>query len=482
MAWSLPPIPTELAQALLARQGQGTATTAPQAFQASTDPTRAAAERMAQPGADPLRGGFASSRALQANPLRVPGDSMNVSAAAPPQVQPTMASTGPNQIAMADPMRAAIGIPRAQTPAPATPAPAPTPAPSDDPAISGQMPALPTAPDMSHAPILGLADKMTANLQQQQGLTPPDPNQLRPHWYDRILGGLVGGAASFGGDPKAAAQAGGNVTNRRMINAAREYQSKLQPLEGQFKQMTEAGPVMESATKVPSQDLKNKLDITNTGISQATQRETGRHNQETESTAQQNAGTEQSRQEAEQEHNAATEAAEQQRLKQEAAANANTAKYETGELNLHGQQVALDKQRLDASLSTIPDLKSLDAEERLDNTAIDKAQQESANQIRDKYKGVSGTVMHPFSNATDELAKDQAKFNAQRAAHAAAFQSRRQALTSPKGAGGAPTAGQGSTGPAKIATQQHVADYAKAKGITLDQATKEFTHSGYKIQ
>jgi hypothetical protein len=483
MAWSLPPIPAELAQALLAKQGQGAppptggVPMAPMAAPPpSTDPTRAAFERMAQPGADPRRGGFASSRSqLNSGAMpRVPGDTMNVNGGVMPQPQPTMASTGPNQIA--DTMRPAFGIPRAQTPPPATPTP------SDDPAITGQMPKLPTAPDMSHAPILSLADKMTANLQAQQGLTPPDPAQLKPHWYDRLAGGLVGGAASFSGDPKAAIQTGSNVTNSRMINAAREYQSKLQPLEGQFEQMTKAGPVMESATKVPSQDLKNQLDIAGESREQAAQRETGRHNTETEATANQNAGTEQSRQEAEQEHNTATEAAEQQRLKQEAAANENTAKYRTGELGIESQRNDLEKQRLAATIGPIADKHALDAEEKEDAAAIDKAQMEEANQIREDYKGLTGRIVHGFSSPDEALAKSQAKFDAQRAAHQQIFATKRQTMGTGKPAAGAPASGQGSTAPAKVATQQHVADYAKAKGVTLDQATKEFTQSGYKIQ
>lgn len=42
-------------------------------------------------------------------------------------------------------------------------------------------------------------------------------------------------------------------------------------------------------------------------------------------------------------------------------------------------------------------------------------------------------------------------------------------------------AGQGG-GQVKTATQQHVADYAKAKGITPQQATQEFQQAGYTIQ
>lgn len=34
----------------------------------------------------------------------------------------------------------------------------------------------------------------------------------------------------------------------------------------------------------------------------------------------------------------------------------------------------------------------------------------------------------------------------------------------------------------KIATQQHIADYAKQKGISTEQAAQEFTQSGYRIQ
>ena len=34
----------------------------------------------------------------------------------------------------------------------------------------------------------------------------------------------------------------------------------------------------------------------------------------------------------------------------------------------------------------------------------------------------------------------------------------------------------------KVATKQHISDYAKTKGISVDAATKEFTSAGYTIQ
>ena len=42
--------------------------------------------------------------------------------------------------------------------------------------------------------------------------------------------------------------------------------------------------------------------------------------------------------------------------------------------------------------------------------------------------------------------------------------------------------GGGQSGGAKVATSQHIADYAKAKGISVQQATQEFKQSGYTIQ
>jgi hypothetical protein len=272
---------------------------------------------------------------------------------------------------------------------------------------------------------------MTANLQQQQGLTPPDPAQLHPHWYDRILGGLVAGASGN-------IQAGSNVTNRRMINAAREYQSKLQPLESQHKQMVEEGPVAESATKVPSQDLKNQLDVAGEGREQISEKERGRHNVAGDGIEQQRANTEEAGQQTTAQHDTATEGLEAQRLKQEGAHNLATEATARGELGLRGKELGLHEKQFEASISTTPDLKALEAEEKLDNQSLDKAEKESADSIKVSHSGMGSLQALTGNTMAKELAENQTKFAAMRAAHAATIQARRQALTNPKGASGAP--------------------------------------------
>jgi hypothetical protein len=97
--------------------------------------------------------------------------------------------------------------------------------------------------------------------------------------------------------------------------------------------------------------------------------ETGRHNTAEEGISQQGANTAEAAQQELARHDPVTEAAEGERLKNEAANTANTAKYETGELANRNSQRGLDKQKFEASVSTLPDLRSLDAEEKLDNQA-----------------------------------------------------------------------------------------------------------------
>lgn len=335
-------------------------------------------------------------------------------------------------------MRAAFGIPRdpaAATPAsPAQTPPAPPAQPSDDPAVTGRMPKLPTAPDLSNAPQVGLYKQYQDALAKQAALKAPDPNQLRPHWYDRLLGGVVGAASNDAG-------AGGNVTNRRLINANREYQAQEAPLQKQLANIRGGAELAKGAAEVPQQGFENQMQIEKAGENQAQLTEQQRAHKASEATAEEEAQTGAKGEAAREVSEAASAKTAQQKADQEATEIAQTGKYQQGELANRNAALALDKQKFEASISNFPDLKSLDAEEKADNAALDKAQQASANQIKEDYKGVWGSVKHLGATPEDALKKDQANFDAQRAAHAQAFAARRAALTGGQGAPGAGTAG-----------------------------------------
>jgi hypothetical protein len=124
------------------------------------------------------------------------------------------------------------------------------------------MPKLPTAPDLSNAPQVGLYKQYQDALAKQAALKAPDPNQLRPHWYDRLLGGVVGAASNDAG-------AGGNVTNRRLINANREYQAQEAPLQKQLANIRGGAELAKGAAEVPQQGFENQMQIEKAGENQA---------------------------------------------------------------------------------------------------------------------------------------------------------------------------------------------------------------------
>jgi hypothetical protein len=312
------------------------------------------------------------------------------------------------------------------------------------------MPAIPKAPDLSNAPQVGLYKQYADALAKQAALKAPDPNQLRPHWYERLLGGLVGAASNDAG-------AGGNVTNRRLINANREYQAQEAPLEKQLEAIKAGGELAKNAGAVPTQDFENQMKRTQEGREQAAQQETGRHDVEEEGIGQQNAATAAATQAETARHNPVMEGTEQQRVANEAEANKNTAAYQRGELGIDKQRIAQAQQELEAKIGPIADEKTLDAEERADSHSLDLAQKQSADAITKSHSGIGQLQAITGNNLTQDLAADQAKWDAMRQAHAQTYAQKRAQIRARSGATSAAGAG-GAGGPAKGFTRITASD------------------------
>jgi hypothetical protein len=124
------------------------------------------------------------------------------------------------------------------------------------------LPTPPAPPTMTPIP------QMSPDLKQKlvTAQTPTDRSQYKPHWYERLEGGLIGAGIGFH-DPARGAEIGGDFTNRRYERAESARQGQLAPLLEQQRQYEESlGPIEkgnEEATKgyqVQSQNYDNLDD------------------------------------------------------------------------------------------------------------------------------------------------------------------------------------------------------------------------------
>lgn len=128
------------------------------------------------------------------------------------------------------------------------------PPPSDDPAISPT----PKAPDVSNSPVTGLLKSMQDTQARISAVPKPDPTQLKPKWYDRLLGAGVGFAAGWG-NAERGYDLGSNVTNRRWNSAQTQYERTVTPLQAQLQSEREQLPAAEAAAKIPQTDWENRM-------------------------------------------------------------------------------------------------------------------------------------------------------------------------------------------------------------------------------
>lgn len=165
-----------------------------------------------------------------------------------PAVQPApMAPSGQDAI------RAAVA------PVPVQPAQTPPPA-SDDPAVNpiSKLPPVPTPPDMSNSPVVGLQKQMADTSSQISNVPRPDPAKLRPKWYDRLAGAATGFAAGWG-NAERGVDIGSNVTNRRWNGAQTDYQRTISPLQQQLETERQQLPAAEAAAKIPQSAWENSM-------------------------------------------------------------------------------------------------------------------------------------------------------------------------------------------------------------------------------
>jgi hypothetical protein len=135
---------------------------------------------------------------------------------------------------------------------------------SDDPGITG-MPPLPTPPDLSNSPI-------TQAYQRYQDIEKtrppvPDPQTLKPKWWERLAGAGVGFASGWG-NAERGAQLGGDVTNRRYDAAMRDYTHQTGALDKQLEAERGGFPLAEAAAKTPQQAYENAVQRARLGTEQ----------------------------------------------------------------------------------------------------------------------------------------------------------------------------------------------------------------------
>lgn len=129
--------------------------------------------------------------------------------------------------------------------------------PSDDPQALSP---LPTAPNYNQSPVADILRKQQSTLDRIAAVPRPDPNQLKPHWYDRLLAFGVGTAAGLR-NPEDAATTASNIVNRRWNQAETGYQRQISPLQQQLQMEREQLPAAEAAAKIPQTDFENRLQV-----------------------------------------------------------------------------------------------------------------------------------------------------------------------------------------------------------------------------
>ncbi len=127
------------------------------------------------------------------------------------------------------------------------------PAPTDDPAVvgtgsTGAMGAMPKTPDLGSYlnPALRQYQSDLSGYQQADTASRIDPNAVKPHLWERLLGGVVGGISGN-------ADVGKMITHRRLNEAEKSRDLQLAPWTQRLQMDKEGVPLAESAARTAYQ-------------------------------------------------------------------------------------------------------------------------------------------------------------------------------------------------------------------------------------
>jgi hypothetical protein len=142
----------------------------------------------------------------------------------------------------------------------------PKPQSSDDQGITG-MPALPTPPDYSNNPV-SQAYTRYQDLEKKRAAVPlPDPQKLKPKWWERLAGAGVGFASGWG-NAEQGARLGGDVTNRRYNSAMRDYTHQTGAVDKELEAERGGIPLAEAVGKIPQTAFENWMQRARLGTEQ----------------------------------------------------------------------------------------------------------------------------------------------------------------------------------------------------------------------
>jgi hypothetical protein len=248
--WTMPQLPPELLAQLSRGNGApGPLPMDPTGSDVGVHNTSNAALGGAQPAAQPAA---LSPMIGPPKPIQMGPGGRNLNP--PPPTDPSASPGG---------MVAGANIPGAS---PFTRTAPPPPQSSDDRGITG-MPELPTLPDYSNNPV-SQAYSRYQDLEKKRAAVPlPDPQKLKPKWWERLAGAGVGFASGWG-DAARGAQLGGDVTTRRYDAAMRDYTHQTGALDKQLETERGGFPLAEAAAKMPQQAYENAVQRTRLGTEQ----------------------------------------------------------------------------------------------------------------------------------------------------------------------------------------------------------------------
>lgn len=190
-------------------------------------------------------------------PLMPGGGAPAAAAPAPPPTDDRSLAPGQGTRGTSDPtarLRASFGA-----------MPTPTaPPPTDDQSLT--MPAVPQPPNLSNSPLAQLLAQVKGTQDQINAVPRPDPSQLKPRLWERILGGVLG--ATQLRNPENAGAVASEVVNRRLAGAQRNYDVQTSPLYKQLQSEREGLGVAEAQSRIPQQNFENQMQTTREGREQ----------------------------------------------------------------------------------------------------------------------------------------------------------------------------------------------------------------------
>lgn len=128
---------------------------------------------------------------------------------------------------------------------------------SDDPALS--MPALPATPSFRSPDLLNQRLATRAAIEDVNRAHANDYRDNRPHWYDRLLGGVAAaGTAAVTGDQKIGEKVGDKIVNRRFNRADQERQRELAPLFRSLNAQKEDEPFYKVSDEASQRSFEDK--------------------------------------------------------------------------------------------------------------------------------------------------------------------------------------------------------------------------------